>query len=205
MGGWARALGRAVGAVAALAMLPRPALTHSAAPGVGDFYAGMLHPVTALEHALPFAALGLLVGQQGTERAYNAVLVFPVALAVGAYLTRLVPSLPGVWSVNIASAVLLGGLVAAARPVPVSLLHGLAVLFGLTHGYAHGDALAETARPSLFIAGLAVAGGLVLAYGIGLVMQLRPFWARVAVRVAGSWIAATGLLVLGLTLKAPAP
>jgi len=30
-----------------------------------------------------------------------------------------------------------------------------------------------------------------------LVVQLRAHWARIAVRVAGSWIAASGLLMLG--------
>ena len=31
----------------------------------------------------------------------------------------------------------------------------------------------------------------------GLVVRLEAFWARTAVRVAGSWIAAIGLLMLG--------
>jgi len=37
-----------------------------------------------------------------------------------------------------------------------------------------------------------------------LVVPLRMVWARVAVRVAGSWIAAVGLLLLGWTLRSGA-
>ena len=34
----------------------------------------------------------------------------------------------------------------------------------------------------------------------GLVVSIKAFWARVAVRVLGSWIAATGLLMIGWSL-----
>ncbi len=37
----------------------------------------------------------------------------------------------------------------------------------------------------------------------GLVVSLKVFWARIAIRVLGSWIAATGLLMLGWTLRRP--
>ena len=33
------------------------------------------------------------------------------------------------------------------------------------------------------------------------VVQLRAQWARIAVRVAGSWIAASGLLMLGWSFR----
>jgi hypothetical protein len=33
------------------------------------------------------------------------------------------------------------------------------------------------------------------------VIQLRAYWARIAVRVAGSWIAASGLLMLGWSFR----
>jgi hypothetical protein len=32
-------------------------------------------------------------------------------------------------------------------------------------------------------------------------VQLRASWARIAVRVAGSWIAASGLLMLGWAVR----
>jgi hypothetical protein len=45
--------------------------------------------------------------------------------------------------------------------------------------------------------GVFVTVALVTAY----VVSLRVAWARVAVRVAGSWIAAIGLLMLGWALQ----
>jgi hypothetical protein len=37
----------------------------------------------------------------------------------------------------------------------------------------------------------------IVALASALVVALRANWARIAVRVAGSWVAAIGLLVLG--------
>jgi hydrogenase/urease accessory protein HupE len=76
----------------------------------------MLHPVTAVGHALPLLALGLLGGQQGARPARWILLVLPLALLLGATLARLAPVLPWVPLVNKASFALLGVLVAGAWP-----------------------------------------------------------------------------------------
>jgi urease accessory protein len=80
----------------------------------GDFYGGMLHPLTALEHAVPSLALGLLAGQQGARAARWLLLIFPLGLLVGAALATVIPPLPWVRLVNNLSFAVLGLLVAAA-------------------------------------------------------------------------------------------
>jgi urease accessory protein len=44
----------------------------------------------------------------------------------------------------------------------------------------------------------------VVAIAAASVVRLRAAWARVAVRIIGSWIAASGLLLLGWSLRAHA-
>lgn len=56
------------GAVILTVLSPVLAVAHPMA-GVGDFYAGMLHPLTAIEFVLPMVALSLLAGQQGRDAA----------------------------------------------------------------------------------------------------------------------------------------
>jgi urease accessory protein len=178
---------------------------HAVSKRFGDFYAGALHPLTALEHVLPFLALGILAGQRGAEKTRSVVLAFPAATIAGACLALWLPSLPGIAAVNIVSAVLFGALVAAAWPLPAPVFYGLAVLFGFTHGYANGAAVTDKIAPYLFISGIAVAAAAVLAYGMlftDFLLQQKPGWLRIAVRVAGSWIAAIGLLVLSISGKA---
>jgi urease accessory protein len=61
----------------------------------------MLHPATALEHALPILALGLLAGQQGARAARSVLLVVPLALLLGAALAPITPPLPWVPALNL--------------------------------------------------------------------------------------------------------
>jgi hypothetical protein len=46
-----------------------------------------------------------------------------------------------------------------------------------------------------------LAGAVAALPGVALVPRLPSDWPRVAVRVAGSWIAAIGLIMLGLALR----
>jgi urease accessory protein len=176
------------------------AQAHSTVKGVGDLYAGLLHALTALEHVLPFIALSLLAGQRGLNAQAEAVLlVFPVALMVGATVAMVMPPLPGLAFFNIASAILLGGLVAAALPLPRTLFYGLFVAFGISHGFANGEAISQSTKAYLFILGVGLAGLAVLAYGtlmVDFLLKRKVGWIQIAVRVAGSWIAAIAVLVL---------
>ena len=72
---------------------------------------------------------------------------------------------------------------------------------GLTQGCANGVGLAQAQSGALGMAGIASALFVVVALLAGPVVALRAAWARVVVRVAGSWIAAIGLLMLGWTVR----
>jgi hydrogenase/urease accessory protein HupE len=75
----------------------------------------------------------------------------------------------------------------------------LAIAMGLIHGYADGSAIkdAGVASGTLELIGLMVALFVLVALMSALVITLRWDWTRIVVRVAGSWIAAMGLLLLG--------
>jgi hypothetical protein len=79
---------------------------------------------------------------------------------------------------------------------------GLSVIFGITHGAANGAAAAVAGvSRELFVAGLLMAGIILATLVPALVLSLRAAWGRVAVRVAGSWIGAVGLLLCSLALR----
>ena len=61
-----------------------------------------------------------------------------------------------------------------------------------------GAGFDQKERPLLFLTGLGSSIGLVFFHVVTRVVRYRAFWVQTAVRVMGSWIAATGLLVLVL-------
>ena len=62
-----------------------------------------------------------------------------------------------------------------------------------------------TASAAVFIPGLVAAALLATGYNLivtdTLLLRLKPTWPRIAVRMAGSWVATVGILVLGMAGK----
>jgi urease accessory protein len=178
-------------------IFPSSALAHPM-KGVGDFYAGMLHPMISVECVLPIIALSLLAGQQNRRTAIGILLSFPITSVLGAWLGLIEPVSPFVAVINTAAMAVLGILVALNRSLPLEVSVILSSVLGLTVGWANGGELTSDTSAYRFIPGLAVVGFLLISYGIGLVRSLNMPWAKTAVRVTGSWIAAIGILVLSL-------
>jgi hydrogenase/urease accessory protein HupE len=105
-------------------------------------------------------------------------------------------------SLTTVSFLVLGGLVAADARLRPEWIAGLALVLGVLHGYSNGSAMAEARLGALGLVGVVSTLFVIVALATALVVALRAPWARIAVRVAGSWIAATGLLLLGWSLRA---
>ena len=188
-----------VGAVAAF--LPAPAHAHLVTTGLGPLYDGISHLFLSVEDLLPVVALALLAGLNGPKAGRLALFVVPGAWLVGglAGFAAGGPLMPG--TVTAASFLVLGGLTAADRRLPATAVTALAAALGLVHGWLNGAGIALAGREALGLVGIVSAVFVVVALLAALVVWLRPPWTRIAVRVAGSWIVAVGLLYLGWTLS----
>jgi urease accessory protein len=191
---WIRALPLAAASV------PLPAAAHLPSSGLGPAYDGILHLVLSPEDLIPLIALALLCGQRGAPFARRVLWVVPLAWFAGGVTGLFAASTHGV-ALNGVSFLLLGGLVALNAPVPLSVLTALAALFGFLHGYLNGTGINRFDDGAAVLVGLAAAVFVVVAVFASLVIPLHRPWARIAVRVAGSWIAASGLLLLGWALR----
>jgi hydrogenase/urease accessory protein HupE len=168
---------------------------HAVSTAVGDFYGGALHLVSAPDHLLTILGLGLLLGRGRREVAAEPlVFVLPLALATGG-LVAWSPAPPAAFGV--ASLLLVGGLLAAGLAPPRQVMAVLVLAVGLGHGFANRAGMTGVDTRS-FVAGVALAGFLLALYAMALARQARSFRAGIAVRVVGSWIAATGILVFGM-------
>ena len=72
---------------------------------------------------------------------------------------------------------------------------------GFCDGYIYGIRLQANGSGCLDLVGAIATIFVAVAVVAAFVIRLRRPWTRVAVRVAGSWIAATGLLLLGWSFR----
>jgi hydrogenase/urease accessory protein HupE len=190
-------------AALAVAAAPGTAHAHLVSTRFGDFYGGLLHPLMGLEYVIPWVALGLLAALQGSRTGRWMLLAFPLGVGLGVAACLLAPP-PGrlLFGVNLASFVIIGGLIVLARPLPAGVLAGLGAAFGLAQGWDNALAITPETNAVLFFAGVTAASYVVvtLVTGAAAAALQQATWVRIAVRAAGSWLTAIGLLVLGVKL-----
>ncbi len=191
--------------IACLALLPQTALAHLVSTRFGEFYSGMLHPVTTLLHLLSWLAIALLCGIQQQGYSKWALLLFPGATLFGALIGSWFLHPEWIHLVNIAS-FLVGLLVALALRLNPAAFIALLLVFGFSHGFANGEPGLRGSEFVLYVSGVAAAAYLLMTLisaATRLTVTQAP-WGIVAVRAAGSWIMAVGILHIGFTLMIPA-
>ena len=167
-------------------------------PGVADFYVGMLHPVMTIECALPLLALGLLAGAQARRTVLGMLPAIALSLVAGAALA-LVVSAPGVLHMGtLASMAIAGLLVAAGVKMSVAPAVIVSALVAVPIGWIISGDVGDQISALRFIPGVGLSGFLLAAYSMGCVRSVRAPWMVMGFRVVGSWIAAVGILLLGL-------
>jgi urease accessory protein len=194
--------GRGVaGALMAIVVVARPAHAHLMTTGFGPFYDGLTHLLVSPEYLLPMIALALLAGLHGPRFGRAVLFALPAAWLAGSVLGLLVaPRAP----MPLATAIVtigVGAMVAAGRRLPLALVGGFAVAVGVLAGALNGIELATAHSSPLAAAGAAASLFVVVSLVTGQVASVRAAWARIAVQVAGSWIAAIGLFMLGWAVR----
>ncbi|MDH4063007.1 MAG: HupE/UreJ family protein [Acidobacteriota bacterium] len=192
-----------VTAIAALAcgLAPSSAEAHLVTTGLGPVYDGISHVLMSPDDLVPILAMGMLAGLNGPTAGRGTLFALTGAWLAGGVAGFLVGQALLPPAVTTASFLVLGGLVATDRRLPVPVVTAVGVAVGVLHGWLNGAGVAEAQRDVLGMAGIAGATFVVVALTSALVVSLRSPWARIAVRVAGSWVVAIGLLMLGWSIR----
>jgi urease accessory protein len=183
-------------------LLPTTSHAHLVNTGLGPFYDGVSHFALTPEDLLPALALALLAGQRGSRGGRRALFALPGAWLAGGLAGLALPTVTAAPTLTTISFIALGALVAAEVPLPPPWVTGLAIVLGLLHGSLNGSAMSRAGLGGLGLFGIVAALFAAVALAAALVVAIRVPWGRIAVRVAGSWIAAIGLLLLGWSLRA---
>jgi urease accessory protein len=187
---------------ALIAACPGRADAHLNATGMGPLYDGMAHFVMSPEDLVPVIALALLTGLRGASYGRRALFVLPAAWLLGSLVGLAEPAANASAAISAIWFLLLGGLLAADVHLPLAISTALAALLGLYKGYLNGGGMGQPQTAAVALVGLVSAVFVTIALAAAFVTTLRAQWARIAVRVAGSWIAASGLLLLGWVFRA---
>lgn len=177
------------------------AQAHLASTGLGPVYDGISHLFLSVDDLLPVLAMAMLAGLSGAATGRGVLFVLPAAWLVGGMigLQNGAAGIPA--GVTSLSMLVLGVLVAADLEPRAPVAVALAAAVGLVHGGLNGAGIAAAGREASGLFGIGGASFVLLALVSAGTLAIGASRARIVVRVAGSWIAATGLLMLGWSLS----
>ena len=180
---------------------PSVSQAHLVNTGLGPFYDGVSHLAMSPDDLLSAVALALLAGLSGAQAGRNVLFLLPPVWLLGGLFGLRMEQEVSLTLFSILSFLVTGALVALDRRFPLTLILALTGCFGFLHGFLNGTAMARAGGGFLALFGISMAVFVLTALFSALVVSLRAQWSRIAVRVAGSWITAIGLLMLGWTYK----
>jgi len=189
--------------IGALGLCPA-AQAHLVTTGLGPVYDGVGHFFLSPEDVLLAVGVALFAGLRGPSAGRSVLVALPLGWLAGG-----LAGLFSDWAAvdgQVPSAVSLlvaGVLIAADAALPRWAVTIVAGLLAAAHGFYNGLAMREAGPVVawLQLAGIAAALFILAALFSALVVALRRPAARIVVRVAGSWTAAIGLLLLGWAIR----
>jgi urease accessory protein len=162
------------------------------------FGEGFINPLTTPAHALTLLALAVLMARQSQR--FVVLLIFALALAAGFLAIVLAVETTPARAVLLAVAAALGAMVAAAW-TPKLLAWLLSATGGAALALDSPPQAITIAEAYATLAGTAVGACAMLIVVAAIAAHANADWQRLAIRILGSWIAASAILVLAVQFR----
>ena len=182
-----------------LALVPSIALAHTGVSVEHDLTHGFMHPIGGIDHILAMVAVGVFAYVLGGRALYLVPLAFVGMMAVGFLLGVGGVGVPFVELGIALSSVVIGGVAALGRPMPVVAASALVGAFAVFHGVAHGAEMPLGASGWQYALGFVAATALLHLAGIAAAMGVAKVvgrYGKPAAQVAGGLFALGGVGVL---------
>jgi urease accessory protein len=162
------------------------------------FVDGLLNPLTTPAHGLTLLALALLMARQ--PQRFVVLLIFALALAAGFLAIVLAVETTPARTVLLAVAAALGVMVAAAwAPKPLAWL--LAAVAGAALALDSPPQAVTIADAYAALAGTTIGACAMLVLVAAIAAHAIADWQHLGLRILGSWIAASAILVLAVQFR----
>jgi hydrogenase/urease accessory protein HupE len=188
-----------------LALLPLlclsgPTLAHVSGGGIVDSYSGLLHPFTEPLHIITIVGLGLMLSQQGRAVPPQGWISYTIAALLGLIASNAGLTLP-VYLMLYPLAAILGLLVAIKPVLPRLICLLLSIIVGFTLGIDSMTGVEGIGKLIVTVFSTTTGLGIALLIVIGWGDYFSRDWQKIGIRVIGSWIATSALLVFTLNLN----
>jgi urease accessory protein len=193
---------RAAPAAALLCLATAAAQAHTVIPGIGGFPGGLLHPLLVPAHALTLIALGLLAANFARPAQALLLAVFAVAAVAAFILIAMAYSTIQAETLILCLGAAIGLLLAANFVPPFPVAAALTATIAGAIIFDSVPPVLSVSQTALSLTGTAMAAIAVSSASAWLSGALPLRIRQVAVRIAGSWIAASAIMVLALRFAA---
>lgn len=155
--------------------------------------------IPAPDHAITMVALGLLLGRLESDRQAAPVATLAIAFGGGILLGAILfPAWPVLRALPLVAT---GLLLVDPGVVSQRMARAGIALAGLLAGLAYGTHIGIGGAFPIF-AGFGAVTGMLLAVAALLVWgRFYQPWFRIAIRIAGSWMTAIGIILLGASFR----
>jgi hydrogenase/urease accessory protein HupE len=185
----------------ALVLGSRRAEAHLVSTGVGPFYDGAAHFFVSIEELLPVLALALFAGLRGPRSGRLAVGLIAFGWLAGGLAGLRFPMDAPPPAATTFLFLVPGVLLAWDRELPAGAVAAISLAISIAIGFTNGAVMASTEGSAVAVIGGVTSALVVATLLSALAVGNRAGWTRIVLRVAGSWIAAVGLLSLGWALR----
>lgn len=197
------ALRHAVAMIIALA--PSSVHAHPVFGGAGGFYGGLLHPLFVPAHVMAIVACACFTAQQVPDWRWSIHWLSPAGFMIGLLAGMIAIAEAYVPVVSLAAVLALalvsGALLAAAIRLPPALAAALTLATGLALALDSPPDTITLREAIVFQLGTFCGAAILFAAALEVAAKLRRHWQQVGLRIIGSWIAASAILVLALQFR----
>jgi hydrogenase/urease accessory protein HupE len=157
---------------------------------------GLLHPLSVPAHVLALLAIGLLIGRRSERLILLAAFVAGLAAGLGAL--ALAVATTSAANILLAATTLSALLVALAYQVPALVSVLLVAIAGIALGLDSPPEAISLPVAAAMLIGTGIGASFAVAVVAAGASRLGRPWQQIGVRILGSWIAASAILVLAL-------
>lgn len=182
-----------------LVLLPTAALAHTGVDHTHDLVHGFMHPIGGIDHILAMVAVGVFAYVLGGRALYLVPLAFVGMMAMGFMLGVAQIEVPFMELGIALSSVVIGGVAALGRPMPVIAASALVGVFAVFHGVAHGTEMPLGSSGFEYAAGFIAATAFLHLAGVAGAMGVAKLvgkYGKPVAQVAGGLFALGGVSVL---------